>query len=103
MTVEPFAISVDGSGSTATLKLSGELDLSGVPAFDDALQAVDPGVTELVVDLAGLTFVDSSGIACFVRAHLERPDRSVVLRSPSATVRKVLEVVDLGHTMRIEG
>jgi len=51
-------------GETVTVVVAGELDHYAAPQIrhmlDDLLR--DPGVTDLVVDLENLTFMDSSGI-----------------------------------------
>lgn len=100
---EPFAISIAQDGDAVTLTLTGELDLSGVDAFDATLQAIGPHVRSVVIDLAGLTFVDSSGIGCFLRARAAALETgsSLLLRSPSPQVRKVLDVIDLGQSIEI--
>jgi anti-sigma B factor antagonist len=100
---EPFAISIVEADDTVTLTLAGELDLSGVEAFDSALPAIGPGVRAVVIDLADVTFIDSSGIACFIRARTAALEAgsTLVLRSPSPLVRKVLDVVDLGESIEI--
>ena len=100
---EPFAISVGEAGPVVTLTLSGELDLSGIDAFDEALSAIAPDIRSVVIDLGALTFIDSSGIGCFVRARsaAQENDWSLQLRSPSPLVRKVLDVIDLGESIEI--
>ena len=60
-----FRISTDRVNGALTMALAGELDLSGVAAFNDALAAIDSTVTSVLIDLAALTFVDSSGVGCF--------------------------------------
>ena len=88
---EPFAISIAEADDAVTLTLVGELDLSAVDAFDAALQAIGSGGRSVVIDLADLTFVDSSGIGCFVRARSAALEAgsTLLLRSPSPQVRKV--------------
>ncbi len=46
-----------------TLELAGELDLVTAPALEAAVQRVrDDGASELVLDLRGVVFMDSSGL-----------------------------------------
>lgn len=55
-----------GPGSAATVLVSGEIDLSNVDSFRDALDVDTP---KLVVDLAGVTYIDSAGMGVlFARA-----------------------------------
>lgn len=45
------------------LILSGELDIVGRPELDEALDAIDyPSIDRLVLDLSGVTFMDSTGL-----------------------------------------
>ena len=52
------------SAGDALIALSGELDLSGAPALDEEIDrlAADDGVRQVVLDLRGLEFMDSSGL-----------------------------------------
>ena len=100
---EAFDISVTEADDTVTLVLSGELDLSGVGTFDAALESIGSDVRSVIVDLAGLTFVDSSGIGSFVRAQAASRARNwdLLLRSPTALVRRVMDAIDLGASIEI--
>jgi anti-anti-sigma factor len=51
----------------ATVALSGELDLAGVSALDDALRAARDAGGPLTIDLSDLAFIDSSGLGVLVR------------------------------------
>lgn len=62
MTTEP-----DGQGGLR-VRVAGELDMATVQEFEDQLrQAVDSGGV-VVIDLADLTFMDSTGLACIITA-----------------------------------
>lgn len=78
-------------GAVHTVALSGELDLAGAAGVEEELkrvQATDAGV--IVLDLSGLTFIDSTGIRLVVSAGARsRADsnRLTVLRGPAAVQR----------------
>ena len=59
------------AGSTMTLRLTGELDHHAAGALmrqiEDRLEVELP--RDLVLDLSGLTFMDSSGIAVILKTH----------------------------------
>ena len=74
----PLEITVVPDGLTLTLQLDGELDFSTAGTFRSCLDHIDPAVRSVVVDLADLTFMDSTGIGCFVQA---RRDLAVGLRA----------------------
>jgi anti-anti-sigma factor len=77
--------------------LHGELDIVSADGLADAL--VKLAGSTLVVDLSGLSFMDSSGIAALVVARnriLANEQGQLVLTQPGAIVRKALEIVGLG-------
>lgn len=87
-------LSVDADGA---LVLHGEIDSYTAPDLAQRL-AADPPVE--VVDVAGVTFIDSSGLRAIVEAHQARhaAGSQLVLRSPSAAVQRLLEISGLaGH------
>ncbi|WP_433271171.1 STAS domain-containing protein [Actinosynnema sp. CS-041913] len=65
-----FAASARTTGSGPVLTFTGELDASTAPAAHDAVQhlALHAG-DQLVLDLAGLLYCDSSGITTLIAAR----------------------------------
>jgi anti-anti-sigma factor len=87
-------------GVTA-LVLRGELDLATASEIEDAARAAGLG-GHLVLDLRGLEFVDSAGLAALVR--LEREARAgggglSCLVAPGGHVRRVLDVTRLAEVL----
>ena len=65
-----FSLSTASHGTTRVVRLSGELDIATAPkvrrAIHDLLtESADP----VVIDLAGVQFMDSSGLAVLVAGH----------------------------------
>ncbi len=57
-------------GTTHTVEVFGELDAATAQRVDDELQSVAASDAQLIVlDLSGLTFMDSSGVHLIARAH----------------------------------
>jgi anti-anti-sigma factor len=62
------------------LRLSGELDLSTVPLFQQECKSVlGAGCRELYVDLGDLQFIDSAGLAALLILYRESLTRSFSL------------------------
>jgi anti-sigma B factor antagonist len=62
------------------LRLSGELDLSTAPLFQQEFQAVlNAGCRELYVDLGDLMFIDSAGLAALLILYRESLGRGCSL------------------------
>lgn len=53
----------------AVVALRGELDVADAASVAAALTAAAARASELIVDLAGLEFIDSSGLAALVLAR----------------------------------
>ena len=92
-------LSIDTDGA---LVLQGEIDSYTAPDLADRLGA-DPPVE--VVDVAGVTFIDSSGLRVIVEAHQSRiaAGSRLVLRSPSAAVQRLLEISGLAGHLDVAG
>jgi anti-sigma B factor antagonist len=81
--------------------LVGEIDISNAGALGDELDALVGGVTgPLIVDLSGLQFMDSSGIAILLRVAGNVD--SVVVRNPTLVVRRIIECTGLASVLRID-
>jgi anti-anti-sigma factor len=92
-------------GDDAIVTVAGELDPHTAPllerALDDAASAAKGNV---IVDVAGLTFIDSSGLRVVLgaRRSLVDQDRHLLLRSPSDTVQRLLDIVGLSDYVEID-
>jgi anti-anti-sigma factor len=86
---------IDADG---VLVLSGEIDSYTAPDLAVRL-ASEPAVE--VVDLSAVTFIDSSGLRTLIEADRSRQDDGgsrIMLRAPSASVQRLLEISGLaGH------
>ena len=84
--------SVDGC---RVVVLRGELDASTARELDDHLVA--PPGTLVVIDLVGLTFIDSSGLGAIsvARRRAIADGGNLVVCRPNPTVFRVLEITGL--------
>ncbi len=82
----------------------GELDLLTADDFAKALDSATEGRDTLVLDLADLDFCDVVGLGVLAGAARRLAERGggLVLRSPPATITKMLEVTGLRPIIRIE-
>jgi anti-sigma B factor antagonist len=89
--------------STASVIVSGAVDLATAAEFEDALAAAveHRARTALLVDLTDMTFIDSTGLTALVRAF-ERQRLSgtaLALVSDDARVAMILEVSRLDRIL----
>jgi anti-sigma B factor antagonist len=91
-------LSVSGDGGYAVVALCGELDLANAPVVAShliaAVAAFGPSV---IVDLAGLDFIDCRGLGVLVRVQkwTREDGGDMYLAGPRPRVRRVLEMVGL--------
>jgi len=86
---------------------SGDIDVAGGPVLEDVLLDREghlDGAREIVIDLAEVAFIDSSGLRSLLSASRRAGERSgvIVLRSPSAAVRRLLEITGTSTQFRFE-
>jgi len=84
---------------------AGELDLSTGELLREAVDVccARTGVRALIVDLRELTFVDSTGLRALwhARERAQSIGAELMLRSPSAAVRHLLNITKLGRVFAI--
>jgi len=87
-------ITVDADGTDTVVAVAGELDLETSPELRASL---DPLGATVVVDLADVTFLDSSAMGALVatQKRLTRDGGRLRLRAPRDNVRGALEVAGL--------
>ena len=87
------------------LELSGELDHHAARnALRELEMAVDAALPKtLMLDMEGVTFMDSSGIALILRAQqrMQLLDGSVVVCNVPAQARRVLDAAGIGRLVTI--
>ncbi len=91
-----LSVSSERTGDVLTVTVSGEVDLSTGPAVDQAISdAVSAdGVRAVHVDLTGVGFLDSSGIALLLKGRRDADERGVAYRVVGAhgITQQVLEM-----------
>ena len=85
---------------TGPISMSDESDAALIGAFNDA---VDKGQLRIVLDLAAVNSMDSSGIAALVRGwtRVRRADGDVVIARPAQSIRRMLTITRLMALLKI--
>ena len=90
-----LTIRSERDGAVHTITLSGELDLATAASVDAELGRVEAGdAPSIVLDLSGLSFMDSTGVRLLINAHARSradSDRLTLLRGRAA-VQRVLQL-----------
>jgi anti-anti-sigma factor len=88
-------------GGANAIAVTGELDMETAPQLSEEVEiAVWSTVGAFVLDLTGVTFLDSSGLHSLLRAraYLAREDRLLVLVCPPGPARRVLDLASVLDT-----
>ncbi|HMI70569.1 MAG TPA: STAS domain-containing protein [Solirubrobacteraceae bacterium] len=94
------------SDKVAGVAVRGEVELATAPALTAALEeGIRRSSGAFVIDLVAVDFLDSSGVACLVRARalLGRDDRALALICPPGSVRRVLELTGIDELVPVYG
>jgi anti-sigma B factor antagonist len=94
----PFTTQRSSDDRGVSLALFGELDLGSAPELDRQLREIELGGPErLVLDLSGLRFMDSTGLASIVQAQrlAQANGHELVLRHPTSQVQRLFELTGI--------
>ena len=88
-----LTIWVDQDEQSLAVSAFGELDIDSAPALEDSLlHALESGASSIVLDLAGVTFIDPTGLRVLLWAAAPAREQGVRIDRGSAAVRRLLEL-----------
>lgn len=85
------------------LKLAGEVDLAAAPEVRSAILKQVGAGRSLLVQLSGVSYMDSSGVACLVEGMqaARKSGCDFALLEPSAAALEVLQLARLDQVFRL--
>jgi anti-sigma B factor antagonist len=91
-------------GETLVVKVIGEIDVASAPQLQAHLDSTAlAGADTVVVDLTGVTFIDSTALEVLVGVHRRQAEAGgqlrLVITEPS--ILKVFDITDLAGTLSI--
>src|SRR6266567_8012892 len=97
MHIDDLTVKTARDGAVCTLILGGALDLVAADEFlQYAARVLDDQIERLVLDLAGVTFLDCAGVRALAIATCFAPvGCPVIIRSLSPMARRILELLNL--------
>lgn len=98
-----MTLTVHTDAEDVAVVVNGELDLFTAPELNAALHATGAGREELVLDLRGLTFIDSSGMAVLVAQRRAMRALGTRLRvvGPSGPALRAFELAGLADALQL--
>ena len=91
------------NGSELTLTLNGRLDTTTAPELENAIKENIAGVTNLVMDFAGLEYLSSAGLRVILSAQKTMNRQGeMVIRNVNETINEVFEITGFIDILTIE-
>ena len=91
------------NGSELTLTLNGRLDTTPAPELENAIKENIAGVTNLVMDFAGLEYLSSAGLRVILSAQKTMNKQGeMVIRNVNETINEVFEITGFIDILTIE-
>ncbi|HEX4033675.1 MAG TPA: STAS domain-containing protein [Solirubrobacteraceae bacterium] len=92
---ESFSVAASETEGEQLIAANGELDIATVPVLEEAFErALEAAPARIVVDLAGVTFIDSTGLRMLIRIAERSADGQLEIRS-TPVVDRLLQVTGL--------
>jgi anti-sigma B factor antagonist len=98
-------VEIDHRDGGVRVALSGDLDVASAPSVEDRLAELEqreaPAV--LVLDLRGLTFIDSTGLSLLINtdSRARKAGRHVTIVSGKGAPRRLLETTGLSRRLDV--
>jgi anti-sigma B factor antagonist len=98
--LESFAVEVQRRDDVAIVQPRGELDLATVETLRATLDGIK-GTGRVVLDLRGLSFIDSTGLHLFVALHqrAQRDGFRLTMLAPAAPVDRAIQLCALDQAL----
>ena len=91
------------NGSELTLTLNGRLDTTTAPELENAIKENIAGVTNLVMDFAGLEYISSAGLRVILSDQKTMNKQGeMVIRNVNETINEVFEITGFIDILTIE-
>ena len=88
-----FSVRTESRNDVCCVRLAGEMDMAAVPILQNELTALGAAPANLLIDLSGLKFVDSSGLKYLIELHQgQSADDTIELIDPSDQVSRLIEL-----------
>jgi anti-sigma B factor antagonist len=90
------------SSTSTGWKLSGEIDAHTAPLLANALADLPEG--DVTIDVAGVSFMDSSGLRVLIDAATRARDGGgdLIVANPTPGISRLVEISGLGEQLRLE-
>ena len=102
--MQTLSVARSSDGEVEVVAVTGEIDISSAPRLIGGLnEAVGNCERPVVVDLSGVDFMDSTGLALLLNAHrrLSRRGKGFAVVCEDGPVRRVFTITDMVEVLRV--
>ena len=90
-------------GSKLTVALEGRLETTTAPDFEEVIKTKLEGITELVIDLAGVEYVSSAGLRVILSAQKKmNVQGSMKVTGVNEIIGEIFDVTGFSEILTIE-
>ena len=99
-----FSAEVAQTGDATLIYVRGEIDIATCERLRDAIEPHLGPSQSVILDLAGVEFIDSSGLHVLeqARGQLTADGGSLILRNPSKAAHRLLTVTETEHLLEAD-
>lgn len=97
-------VSETAGADVVVVKVHGEVDVYTAPKMKEEMQrCIDTGLTNVVVDLAGVAYMDSSGLGVLIGAlkRAREAGGELIVSAPNARIARIMDVTGLGRIFNV--
>jgi anti-sigma B factor antagonist len=103
--VPELTVDVREDGGRTIVSVTGEVDMATAPrlrAYVEGVVALQRG--DVVLDVSGVSFMDSTGIGVVMHAarQLAGGGHALVLRAPRQPLRRLLDITGIARVLEVE-
>jgi anti-sigma B factor antagonist len=95
---------IESVGTHALVILAGEVDVSTVgKLYEELAELAHEGICHIALNVAEVTFIDSTGLSLFVTEHkrVDSMKGELIIFSPSRELRRLLQITGLDNYLNI--
>lgn len=98
-----MTITKEKDGNTLTVSLQGRLDTTTAPELEEQLRAELPGISMLVFDLTGLTYISSAGLRVLLSSQkIMNRQGEMAVRGANEDIMGIFEITGFTDILNIE-
>jgi anti-sigma B factor antagonist len=102
-TQNDFNVETSAGAHATVVAVTGELDLATSPALEAELERASSGAERVILDLRGVSFMDSTGLSLLVKAQrrAQESNRQLAVVRGGARVQRLLSLTGVAERLTL--